>query len=76
MPYQNTMQFNFNEISEDSNFVGPPGKLKSFSMKVKSENGRERTESMKLTDKAESIERVRRRFVKIRFSFFYIESFE
>ena len=63
---------NLNEISQDSNFVAPPGKLKGFSMKVKSDGGRERTESMKLTDKAESIERVRRRFREtaiFRFSF-------
>ena len=46
-------------------------------MKVKSDGGRERTESMKLTDKAESIERVRRRFRETAiFRFFHLRSTE
>ena len=62
---------NLNEISQDSNFAAPPGKLKGFSMKGKlsSDGGRERTESMKLTDKAESIERVTSLSTKNRFFF-------
>ena len=55
------VQMNLAEISQDSNFVSPPGRLKGFSTKYKpsNEGGRERTGSQ-LNDKAESIERVRR----------------